>query len=54
MKDARPHLDLDKVATGEHWYGTRALNLNLIDEIITSDDYLLSRYETHDILNYVM
>lgn len=55
VKKARPQLDLDKVATGEHWYGTQALNLNLIDEIITSDDYLLSRFETHDIyeLGYV-
>ncbi len=49
VKDARPQLDLEKVATGEHWYGTQALDLNLIDEIITSDDYLLSKYETHDI-----
>ncbi|KYK93433.1 protease SohB, partial [Aggregatibacter actinomycetemcomitans] len=27
----RPHLDLDKVATGEHWFGQQALNLNLVD-----------------------
>ncbi|MBG08277.1 MAG: protease SohB [Halobacteriovoraceae bacterium] len=55
VKDARPQLDLDKVATGEHWYGTQALDLNLIDEVITSDDYLLSKFETHDIyeLSYV-
>jgi len=55
VKDARPQLDLDKVATGEHWYGTQALDLDLIDEIITSDDYLLSKFQTHDIfeMNYV-
>ena len=55
VKDARPQLDLDKVATGEHWYGTQALDLDLIDEIITSDDYLLSKFQTHDIfeLNYI-
>jgi len=34
----RPDLDLDKVATGEHWYGTRALELGLADEIKTSDE----------------
>jgi serine protease SohB len=36
----RPGLDLDRVATGEHWYGTRALELGLVDEIGTSDDWL--------------
>jgi serine protease SohB len=36
----RPALDLEKVATGEYWYGTRALELGLVDEIGTSDDWL--------------
>ena len=44
FKDAvlnyRPDLDLDKVATGEHWYGTRALELGLADELKTSDELL--------------
>jgi serine protease SohB len=42
FKDAvvkyRPDLDLEKIATGEHWYGTRALDLGLADEIRTSDE----------------
>ena len=36
----RPQLDIERVATGEYWYGTRALELGLIDEIQTSDDFL--------------
>jgi serine protease SohB len=36
----RPDLDLDKVATGEHWYGTSALELGLADELKTSDELL--------------
>lgn len=36
----RPDLDLDKVSTGEHWYGTRALDLGLADAIKTSDELL--------------
>jgi serine protease SohB len=36
----RPHLDLKQVATGEHWYGTRALELGLADELKTSDALL--------------
>ena len=37
----RPHLDVEQVATGEHWFAQQALNLNLVDEIMTSDDLLL-------------
>lgn len=36
----RPDLDLAKVSTGEHWYGKRALELGLADEIRTSDELL--------------
>jgi serine protease SohB len=31
-----------EIATGEHWYGTRALELGLVDDLSTSDDYLLA------------
>lgn len=41
----RPGLDIDQVATGEHWYGKRALDLKLCDELKTSDDFLLERSE---------
>ena len=49
VTENRPVLDIDKVATGEHWFGTRALGLRLIDEIKTSDDYLLERSKDSDI-----
>ena len=35
-----PQLDIDRVATGEHWYGPRAHALGLCDDLSTSDDYL--------------
>jgi ClpP class serine protease len=38
VKENRPSLDIDKVATGETWFGTDALALNLCDEIQTVDD----------------
>ena len=50
----RPKLDIDKVATGEHWYGTQALDLNLIDEIKTSDDFLVDALENYDIYEIKM
>ncbi|WP_029919344.1 protease SohB [Nevskia soli] len=45
----RPQLSLPQVATGEHWYGTQALELKLIDEVRTSDDYLLQRVKEVDV-----
>lgn len=39
----RPQLDLEKVATGEHWFGERALALSLVDELVTSDEFLISQ-----------
>ncbi|NCX93878.1 MAG: protease SohB [Gammaproteobacteria bacterium] len=45
----RPTVDLHQVATGEHWFGTDAKHLNLVDEIITSDDYILSAFETDSV-----
>jgi serine protease SohB len=45
----RPELDLDKIATGEHWYGTRALELGLADELQTSDELLAELASDHDI-----
>jgi len=42
VREHRPSLDIDKVATGEHWFGLKAKELGLVDEIQTSDDYLLS------------
>ncbi len=36
----RPQLDVDKVATGETWLGSRALELGLVDQIATSDEII--------------
>ena len=46
----RPKVDIDKVATGEYWFGTRALERDLVDELITSDQYLLEASKEHNIL----
>lgn len=45
----RPQLNVDKVATGEHWYGEDALDLNLVDKLQTSDEYLLGLLPQHDV-----
>jgi serine protease SohB len=45
----RPELDLDKVTTGEHWYGTRAVEHGLADEISTSDEMLANLAKNHEL-----
>lgn len=43
VKQHRASLDVDAVATGEYWLGTKAKTLNLIDGVTTSDEYLMDR-----------
>jgi serine protease SohB len=49
IREHRPQVDLERVATGEHWYGVRALELKLVDELKTSDDILLEAAKDHDL-----
>lgn len=39
----RPTLDVEQVATGEHWYGEDAIKRNLVDALQTSDSYIMSK-----------
>jgi len=50
VSDHRPSLDIAKVATGEHWFGTQAKELGLVDELETSDDYLQARCKSHKLV----
>jgi serine protease SohB len=50
VSEHRPQVDIEKVATGEYWYGRQAIELKLVDEIRTSDDYLLALAETNQII----
>lgn len=49
LGEHRPALDLERVATGEHWYGRQAVALGLVDDIVTSDDYLRRAAEQADV-----
>ena len=50
VQQMRPTLDLEKVATGEHWYGRQALDLGLIDEIGTSDALIIKQMDRFNVL----
>jgi serine protease SohB len=49
VQSHRPQVDLSRVGNGEHWFGTQALPLQLVDELRTSDDYLFSLAEKADL-----
>lgn len=49
VSERRPELDIAAVATGEVWYGIKAIENKLIDEIQTSDAYLQLQAKERDI-----
>lgn len=49
VKTSRPMVNIDEVATGEHWYGQQAIDFKLVDQLQTSDDFLLNKRNDHHI-----
>lgn len=49
VSEHRPAVDIGQVATGEIWFGKRALDVKLVDELRTSDEYLMERAEVADV-----
>lgn len=45
VKNHRAQVNLDEVATGEHWFATQAIDKALVDKLQTSDDFLLKHKE---------
>ena len=45
----RPQLDIEKVATGEYWQAVTAKELNLVDELATSDELISTLISTANI-----
>lgn len=50
VHEQRPSLDIDSVATGEHWLGSQAKEKGLIDAIGTSDDLLIAELDNHEVI----
>jgi len=49
IRESRPGMDIDKLATGETWQGTRAKELGLVDEIGTSDERIVNACADADV-----
>ncbi|XZQ55317.1 MAG: protease SohB [Arsenophonus sp.] len=46
----RPNIDINTVATGEHWYGIQAKEMGLIDDIGVSDDIIIKKIDICQII----
>ena len=49
VSEQRGSVDIDQVATGEIWFGSKALEKQLVDEITTSDDYIAKLAVEHPV-----
>lgn len=49
VKDHRPSVDIDKVATGETWVAMQAKERYMVDEIKTSDECIVAACENADV-----
>ena len=43
VSDFRPELNVDEVANGDTWFGRQCVDNHLVDEIMTSDEYVLDK-----------
>lgn len=49
ISESRPDMDINKLATGETWQGSRAKKLGLVDDISTSDELIVIACESADV-----
>lgn len=47
----RSDVDIDQISTGEHWLATDALPLRLVDALQTSDEFIISKMQTHRVFH---
>lgn len=47
----RPDLNIEKVANGDYWFGTQAINKKLVDSINTSDAIIMQNMDKFNLLN---
>lgn len=49
VESNRPVVNVTEVANGDVWYGNKAIDLNLVDELKTSDEYLQEKSASADV-----
>lgn len=51
VKEHRPAVAIDSIATGETWVGMQALERNMVDALLTSDAYIVAACEDADVFS---
>ena len=51
VAERRPQVDIEAVANGDIWFGSKALEQKLVDEIMTSDEYISNRVQNVDVFS---
>jgi len=51
VSERRPSVDIENVATGDIWFGTKALDVSLVDELKTSDEYIIDACQNADVFS---
>ena len=51
VSENRPQLDIARVATGEVWYGTKAVEQGLADDVQTSDAFIQAQLKERDVFD---
>jgi serine protease SohB len=49
VAEHRPQVDIEKIATGEIWFGNQAIDNKLVDEVMTSDEYILTQLDEREV-----
>lgn len=49
VQQYRPQLEIEQIATGEYWLAVKALELGLVDELKTSDSYILESMKNKNV-----
>ena len=51
VSENRPQVQIEEVSTGEAWDGKRALEVMLVDELMTSDEYIIDKCEDCEVFS---
>jgi serine protease SohB len=51
VSERRPSVDIENVATGDIWFGSKALEVSLVDELKTSDEYIIDACANADVFS---
>lgn len=50
VADHRPKVDIDRVATGEHWQAVHAVELGLVDQLLTAEEFILEQMNEYEVV----